>query len=286
MLFAASILFFLTVKVAGHTIYWVIYSIPGFSALRAISRVILVLLLPLAALLGMLLDDLTARGRSRAIRCMLASVLSVFLIVECSLVTLGASAPRAWSEHLEVLEAQLPKDLPPGAVLAVRSDPKSSAAWPGPWMLDQVDAQLAAVMHGIATMNGYSSNFPPTWREMSTCSDVDHNIRAGRHFLAEHGLPHPEIAPRQLILLGFGPAAWPGLVASPTLKLGRTYHFALDGEGNDFVGNGFSVPESWGRWTEGRNAFLFFALESAPLRPVSISVDASPFSPAADRGKK
>jgi hypothetical protein len=93
MLVTAAILFFLTIEIAGYTIYRAIYSIPGFSALRAISRVILVLLLPLAALLGMLIDDLTAPGRYRATRCALASMLSAFLIAECSLVSRNSSAP-------------------------------------------------------------------------------------------------------------------------------------------------------------------------------------------------
>jgi len=212
MLVTVAILFFLTIYVRGHTIYWIIYSIPGFSAMRYVYRVVLVLLLPLAALLGMLIDDLTAPGRYRATRCIVASLLSAFLIAECSLVNLHSSRPAVWRERLNALEAQLPKNLPQGAVLAVRSDPLG--AGPQQWMIEQVDAQLAAVAHGIATMNGYSSNLPPTWRSMSTCSDVDHNIRVGRRFLAEHGLPAADIAPGQLVLVGFEPCNLPGSVAS------------------------------------------------------------------------
>jgi hypothetical protein len=75
-----------------------------------------------------------------------------------------------------------------------------------------------------------------------------------------------------------------GIGREPTLKLGRTYHFAPDAAGNDFVADGFSPPEDWGgRWTDGSNASLFFALEAAPPGRVFISIEARSFSSAADR---
>ena len=72
------------------------------------------------------------------------------------------------------------------------------------WILAQTDAELAAVTLGISTLNGYSGNHPPTWKPMTTCGDVGDNLRAGQHFLAEHGMPAPDITADRLVLLGFG----------------------------------------------------------------------------------
>ena len=69
----------------------------------------------------------------------------------------------------------------------------------------------------------------------------------------------------------------------PTLELGRTYRFTQGAAGNGFAGDGLSFPESWGRWTDAKNAFLFFSLAAAPPGPVSIAVDAISLSPPADR---
>jgi hypothetical protein len=98
-----------------------------------------------------------------------------------------------------------------------------------------------------------------------------------------HGLPVPNITPSQLVLVGFGPCDLAGISREAALSLGRTYRFAFDAKGNDFVADGFSSPEHWGRWTDGSNAFLFFGLEAAPPGPVSIAIEAISFSPAPGR---
>ena len=58
MVVSVVILFAITISVDGHTLYRLIYLIPGFSAIRAVPRVILVMMLPLAALFGLLVDGL------------------------------------------------------------------------------------------------------------------------------------------------------------------------------------------------------------------------------------
>jgi hypothetical protein len=103
---------------------------------------------------------------------------------------------------MEALDARLPKNLPAGAVLAIASDP----GWPG-LLLTQTDAELAAVRFGVATLNGYSGSNPPSWRPMTTCRDVEDNLRAGRKFLKEHGLPGGHLPPSRLILVGISDCA-------------------------------------------------------------------------------
>ena len=71
----------------------------------------------------------------------------------------------------------------------------------------------------------------------------------------------------------------------PVLQLERTYHFAEGAEGNGFVADGFSDPESWGRWTDGKNALLLFTLSAAPPALVTVAIEATSFSPAADRNQ-
>ena len=282
MLATFGIVFIVTLDLGGHTLYRLIYPIPGFSAVRAVTRVILVMMLPLSALLGLLIDDLAAAPTHRLPRLLFAATLSAFLVAECSFTNQYPSSPTAWRARLEALEARLPKKLPPHAILAVKTVPLGPGTdWP--WILPQVDADVAAATLGIVTLNGYSGNLPPTWKTMTTCRDVADNIRAGRHFLAEHGLPAPDIAPGRLVLVGFGSCDPIPLAREPTLELGRTYRFARGAAGNGFVGDGFSFPEKWGRWTNGKNAFLFFALPAAPPGPVSIAVDAISLSPPADR---
>jgi hypothetical protein len=283
MLAAVGILFAVTIDLDGHTLYrLLIYPIPGFSAVRAVTRIILVMMLPVAVLFGMLIDDLAAVRAWRLPRCLLAVALSVFLVAECSLINQYSTPPSDWRGRLDALQASLPKQLPPDAILAIKTEPiQPGVDWP--WLLTQTDANMAAVTLGISTLNGFSGNHPPTWKPMTTCRDVADNIRAGRHFLIEHGMPAPDIAPNRLVLLGFGTCDPAVFAHDPPLQLGRTYHFGQGADGNEFLAYGFSYPESWGRWTDAENALLFFTLSTVPLTPLLVAIQASSLSPAADR---
>jgi hypothetical protein len=150
----------------------------------------------------MLIDDLTAARARRLPKYLFALALSLFLVAECSLINQYATRPADWRARLDALLARLPKQLPPDAILAIKTEPKQPGVdWP--WLLTQIDANIAAVTLGIRTLNGFSGNQPPTWKPMTTCRDVSDNLRAGRHFLIEHGMPAPDIAPNRLVLLGF-----------------------------------------------------------------------------------
>jgi len=281
MVVAVVILFAITISVDGHTLYRLIYIIPGFSAIRAIPRVILVMMLPLAALFGLLVDDLAAQGPYRLTRFCAALALCGFLVGECSLVRPRDSAPASWQARFAALKARLPSKLPEDAILAIAAPPLQQGDY-SPWLLPQTDAEIAAVTLGINTLNGYSGYFPPTWRTMTTCDDVGHNIRAGEHFLAGHGLPEPDIQLDQIVLVGFGACDIAELGRDPALRLGWTYGFLQGADGNAFAGDGFSSPENWGRWTDAKKAFLYFSLAESPPGPISLEIVASTLSPAAD----
>lgn len=211
MLVTFAILFAITLDLHGHTLYKLIYLIPGFAALREIARVILVMMLPLAALFGMLIDYLLRSATRPWLNRVLAIGLSVFVVAECSLIHHLSSSPAEWRRRIAALESRLPPKLPPHAILAVADkDPT-----PGAWALHDLDAQLVAVLLGIHTVNGYTSNTPPGWRFMATCHDVEENLRAGRKFLADHGFPAPPISSNQVVLVGFSPCHLPDLDNTP-----------------------------------------------------------------------
>ncbi|MGH7224173.1 MAG: hypothetical protein ACRELF_13160, partial [Gemmataceae bacterium] len=281
MLVAAGILFLATINIGGHSFYRLIFPIAGFSAMRVVARVILVLMLPLSVLLGLLIDDLIVSVRHVPARRVFAVVLAAFLVVECSLVKEDSSAPADWLKHNAALRALLPEKLPHDAIFAVNTPSRRGNITA--WTYGQIDAELLAASHGAKTINGYSGNFPPTWRTPSSCRNVGYDIRAGRHFLVEHGLPAPVHAAERLVMVGFGACNVAALGAEPMLELGHHYRFVRRGDGNVFAGDGFSAPESWGRWTDAKSAFLFFRLDDAPAVPTSIAIDARSFSAAIDR---
>ena len=147
----------------------------------------------------------------------------------------------------------------------------------------QMDAVVAAVTLGIHTINGYSGNFPPSWKGPMSCSDLGADIRAGTHFLSEHGQPPAAVTPYQLVLVGFEDCNMENQLRDPELSFDRTYGFDQNGDGNPLMGGGFSGPEPWGRWTDADDSYLYFSLPSASPDPITITMDAMSFSAAPDR---
>lgn len=271
MLGTVAILFVLTIDIGGISVFRVLYFLPGFSALREVARIILVMMFPMAVLFGLLIDDLIADVDFRYIGRASAVLLSAFLVVECSSIYHLESNPVVWRERVEALKARMPKRMPAHAILAVSTAHANGMAKTA----KRVDAIVVATSLGIRTLNGYSGNLPPTWKPLTTCRDIVDDVRAGQRFRAEHGFPRLQIEARNIITLGFGSCDLTGLGREPELVLGHTYHFSSEGDGSAFEGDGFSYPEKWGTWTNAKNAFLLFSLPSAPVGPIAIVMDAT-----------
>lgn len=153
---ALVLLVALTLDVRGHSLYVLVERLPLASAIRAASRIILVLLLPLAVLTAAGVDRLvTANGRLVPARRFLAALLVAALGWECA--TLGtASVPlTAWHARLDALRAQAPATLPPDAIVFVPRQPGV------PFYLTELDGVALAQALGRDTLNGYSGNSPP-----------------------------------------------------------------------------------------------------------------------------
>jgi hypothetical protein len=248
--------------------------LPGFDAVRAVTRIVVVTIFPVSVLLGLMLDRLMASPHGR--RRIAAMAIAVLLVAEAALVAPSHSSKAEWRRPETALIRQLPARLPPDAVLAVRT-PEF-----GYWVRDELTVELVALSRGLRAVNGYSGNAPPGWRRPLTCGDVGGDLRGGRHFRDEHGLPAPAIAPGQLVLIGYGDCDRAALLRDPVLTLGETYRFGMGQAGEGFLGGDFSSPEAWGRWTEGQSAHLYFSLASPPPKAVIVAIDAASFSAGTD----
>ncbi|MBV9549267.1 MAG: hypothetical protein JO256_06285, partial [Alphaproteobacteria bacterium] len=270
MLLCLVLLTGLTVCLGGLTLFYPLYFVPGFEALRAASRVILLSLFPLGALLGLMLDDFMAAEANRLLMRAAAAVTVAFLVVEACAIKSDASDIAAWQAREAVFAAALPRALPPNAIL-VAAAPPAERAGIYTWEAAQMDAEWLAVKLGIRTLNGYSGNFPPTWAGPAQCRDIAPVFRAGARFLAEHNLKAAPVRPGQLVLTGFGDCPRDQVLHLPVLQLGARYDFGRDGNGNAMAGGGFSPPEEGSRWTDGNDAYLDFSVSDVPAGEIIIA---------------
>ena len=131
--------------------------VPGAAAIRAPSRVGMLLLLPVSWGVAWLVEDVRRAGQ----RAVLA-----LLLVACALEQ-GQTAPSYDKHPIRVDVATLAARIDPGceAFLFTPADPppRTRGRMGFRYAKHQLDAMWAQVERGVPTLNGFSGNAPPTW---------------------------------------------------------------------------------------------------------------------------
>jgi hypothetical protein len=181
----------LVVVLIGALVYWVVpwgwyvlyRYVPGASAIRAVSRAGLMLLIPSSIGLGLFVESMLARRRpfgalAVALLCLLEQgVTTGSYDKEEARATVAAIARRI--DRRDVAFFYSPREAPP----------------PGyPHYNYQVDAMWAGLESGVPTVNGYSGHNPPDWAPLAIANvvqecDFDRLEAALRLWARARGLP-------------------------------------------------------------------------------------------------
>jgi hypothetical protein len=176
-----------TLSVDGLSLYLVLAPLPGVGAIRAVSRVALVMLLPVGILAGLgvqgMLDWLRARARPAAVAAAIA--VTLLLPIETLLEPVNNTPIAGWRQRLAALRSKLPQPMADRAILFVTSNADDSTK-------TDIDAMLLAQELGIPTLNGYSGGGPPGYGPSFTCVTAEQRL-AGYSFF--RNLPLEAIAP-------------------------------------------------------------------------------------------
>lgn len=169
LLILICIVFIITLYIGGFSFYWILAQIPGANAIRAVTRIVLVLLFPIAVILGCVItriqNDLEEKIISNRIKNDffkngLQGGIIIFLVVILLLdqsSNVNSMEKKAVQNRVEILEKKVD-----GLEINRKKD---IILWyskqrPDFWVI-QLDAMLAAQNLGIPTINGYSGNIPP-----------------------------------------------------------------------------------------------------------------------------
>jgi hypothetical protein len=145
------LLVLVTICLGGFSLWYVFAKLPLASAIRAITRIILVFLFPIAFLSAFAVDRLIERAGLW--RKVLVFTLIMLMLFEFSAVFPGTSAKEKWRKRMVACEAVFPQNLPQDAILFF-------AQREGPFYADEIDAMWCALKHKLPTMNGYSGLYP------------------------------------------------------------------------------------------------------------------------------
>lgn len=148
-----GLLFFLTLSVAGYSAWFYLSGLPLASAIRAMSRIILVMLFPISYLSGLALNAIPPKFK------VFKYIFIAFLIFEFSTAKILSTPASKWRASQNEALKTIPDSLSKDSILFF-------AQKPGAYIPEhELDAMWAALQSGYVTMNGYSGNSPPAYKE-------------------------------------------------------------------------------------------------------------------------
>lgn len=191
LIVALFFLFFLTLNFNDHSLWKFLVGLPLFSAIRALSRIILLFLYPLSLLLAASIDLILKNSQINK-KYFLLSV-SLPLLLEVSAVQATTSSKEEWLARSDLEASRLPGSLPVDPILFFAQRELS-------FEREELDAMIVAQKKDLPTLNGYSGALPHHFRVQygDDCAEYPRRILLYLEFTrqSEKSLAYPQLAQR------------------------------------------------------------------------------------------
>ena len=203
---AALILLLLTLYTHGFSLYKFIYQLPGLGSLRAVTRIMLVMMWPIALFIAWVVDGfLQCYHQHRRWMQVLMYLLAGLLVLESTFYTHSTYDKAVAEQRLDTLRQQFPTAIPADPVLYIAQNPKD------PWTTTEIDAMLLSQELGWSTINGYSGNFPPGYSSADSCQQLPAIIKQYMEFTGKTDVSFYLASMKRVVPIGFtdcNPSWW------------------------------------------------------------------------------
>lgn len=162
---AFCIIFVFTGSAYGKSIYSYLISVPGITAIRAVSRVVIIMSLPLAIVVAIAANQIWGffARHTRYAATLSMTILVPLISIEVFQHESWNTPIATWRSRQEAVLSKLPEKLDDRAILMVNGADGDSV------FFAEVDGMIAAQELGIPTLNGYSGSFPPGYIPPDAC---------------------------------------------------------------------------------------------------------------------
>lgn len=183
MLGALVVILVLTLNAGGAfgyyskiSLYSLLAQLPGFNAIRAVTRIIVVLMFPVAQIAGGGVTLLLYEARPRAVCACLGLMLIALAAYEVGAIVKPAFSIAAAEKRVDLLawQAKARANAVARPILVMPQPLKQG----DPPAVTQLDAMLAAQRLGWPTVNGYSGNTVPGASDVPNCGMAARQYRA------------------------------------------------------------------------------------------------------------
>lgn len=164
---ALALVFLLTISVLDFSVYKLLLFIPGVSSVRVVSRIVLVLLLPIS-----ILAAIGAENCLRRLSGFSSLILFILLLApEVIFYKPYSTAIELWENRIAGVKSLVIESLPPNTAIYISSKNQSQQ------FLVDLDAMILAQELRLPVFNGYSGNFPPAYLKSDPCNSMDKRLK-------------------------------------------------------------------------------------------------------------
>ena len=159
----------ITLDVNDESLWRLVFALPLFSAIRAVSRIILLFLFPVSLFVAVSVDFLIKIKTCS--KKYLLTLISIPMLIEVSAVSATTSVKSDWLSRLNKQEVRLPKNISEHSILFFSQKSTSFES-------EELDAMLVAQRISLPTINGYSGALPHHFRAAygQDCSEFPRRI--------------------------------------------------------------------------------------------------------------
>jgi hypothetical protein len=159
-----------TLMVGDFSLYLWALKLPGVTAIRAVSRIILVLLLPVAILVALGFECLLQSVHGRVLKPIVILLALFVLAAETVWYQPHHAAVQTWLDRQKGMNSFIKTALPRDAILYVTQRQSE------PFYITELDAMIYAQDHHLRTLNGYSGSTPPGYAYPDPCLPADNRL--------------------------------------------------------------------------------------------------------------
>ena len=157
-----ALLVLVTLCIGNLSLYRIAAVLPGVSSIRAVTRIVLVMLLPVAVMAAIGVENLMS---ARRVRWIVPGLVVLALCLETLAYKPTHTPITQWHDRLVPLsKAMADSTVSSNAVLYL------SGRAAEPFYLAELDAMMFAQERKMATLNGYSGNVPPGYAPSAPCT--------------------------------------------------------------------------------------------------------------------
>jgi hypothetical protein len=165
------VMMLLTLNFNGFSIYWLIWHIPGINSIRAVTRIQLVLMWPMAVFIAWTISSYFQDLKTKSH----LSIAIIFLTIALLLVEPVFYEHTTFSKvksqmRLVKLANNIPDSIPEDPILFVAQEPDES------YYISELDAMILSQNLGWSTINGYSGNSPHGYIRAKSCIQLPQRI--------------------------------------------------------------------------------------------------------------